>query len=165
MPFGWFLCSWRWRPLAAATFARIYSSTNINFHHQTFFHRKVVINSNGLKYVWAKIIYWNCFFLITLSSEVGIPTDSDGFRRIPMNSDGFSDRFSTTRHDTEPKNTTSVPRMYFKPLDFILTFFWKKSLVVKVDISGWINSRKIPRGDRKMIGIRSEFRGFSLIFL
>ena len=39
-------------PLAANRFAEFFSSTNINFHHQTFFHRKVMIKSNGLKYVW-----------------------------------------------------------------------------------------------------------------
>ena len=36
--------------LAAARFARINSTTNINFRHQTFLHSKVMIKSNGLKY-------------------------------------------------------------------------------------------------------------------
>ena len=67
-------------PLAADQFARINSTTNINFHHQTFFHRKVMIKSNGLKYFRAKNNLLELIFLITLSSAVGIPTHSDGFR-------------------------------------------------------------------------------------
>ena len=67
-------------PLAADTFAEFFSSTNINFHHQTFFYRKVMIKSNGLKYVWTKNNFIMLLFLTTLCSDVGIPTDSDEFR-------------------------------------------------------------------------------------
>ena len=66
--------------LAADNFARINSTTNNNFHHQTFFHRKVMIKSNGLKYFRAKNNLLELIFLITLSSAVGIPTHSDEFR-------------------------------------------------------------------------------------
>ena len=66
--------------LAANRFARINSTTNNNFHHQTFFHRKVMIKSYGLKYFRAKNNLLELIFLITLSSAVGIPTHSDEFR-------------------------------------------------------------------------------------
>ena len=67
-------------PVAAATFARINSTTNNNFHHQTFFHRKVIIKSYGLKYILAKKYLLELIFSDKLSSGVGIPTDSDEFR-------------------------------------------------------------------------------------
>ena len=68
---------------AAGWFARIKSTTNNNFHHQPFFHRKHMIKCYGLKYFRTKKYLFVLIFLISVSSGVGIPTHSDEFRRIP----------------------------------------------------------------------------------
>ena len=91
------------RALAADTFADFFSSTNINFHHQLFLHRKDMIKSNGLKYFRTNSFLLDLIFSITLSSGVGIPTHSDEFRRIPMD---FPMVFRLS--DTIPSRTVNI---------------------------------------------------------
>ena len=49
------------------------STTNVNFHYQTLFQKKVMIKSNGLKYFRAQNYLLELIFRITLSSGVAIP--------------------------------------------------------------------------------------------
>ena len=80
MTFGWFLCSGRWAALAVANFARINSTTMRELITKLFFHMKVMIKSNGLKYNLVQNYFVERLFSDNWSSGVAIPMDSDGFR-------------------------------------------------------------------------------------
>ena len=91
------------RPPAGDDFVEFNSSTNNIFHSKLFFHRKLMIKSNGLKYFRTNSFLLDLIFSITLSSGVGIPTHSDEFRRIPMD---FPMVFRLS--DTIPSRTVNI---------------------------------------------------------
>ena len=77
-------------PVAAATFARINSTTNNNFHHQTFFHRKVMIKSYGLKYYRTKNnLLFGSVSRLVIGKSSGNSSEFIGIHRNPSESIGI----------------------------------------------------------------------------